>query len=190
MKITVTGDHAALYTPYNADFVARIKSIGGARWNPTLGAWTIPSNMVDAARELMRCVFGVDDTTTECNPITLQVTFHDEVSTIAGDVTMYGRCLSHASGRDSGARCGENVAFLSGAPESGGSAKNWRSVVPAGSVVLLKDVPEALYLSRPEISGCTVTPIESPCTSRIELQNELDRLLVRIAEIKSQLETK
>lgn len=184
IKIKIVGDRAMLTTPYNADFVSRIKGIGGARWDGDAKAWTIPADAVDAAREIMRAVYGQDD-----NPasggrlLKLRLKAARSMDSTCGDVTLYGKCLSRAIGRDSGARCGEGVAYVSGSPESGGSAKNWTSVVPAGSEIVLTGVPEALYNVTPAPAWCTVEIIEDAAPDFAALEAEKARLLARIHEI-------
>lgn len=188
IKINIDGDRALLTTPYNADFVTKVKGIGGAKWNGAVKAWSIPADAVDVAREIMRSVYGQDD-----NPISggrmlrLRITVNDDLREHCGDVTLYGKCLAHATGRDSGARCGDGVAYIAGGPESGGSAKNWRSTVPAGSVVALSDVPEAIYNATDAPIGCTVEIMEDEKPNLKALEEEKERLLARIREIDATL---
>lgn len=93
-----------------------------------------------------------------------------------------GKSIASAWGRDSGARVGDDVAFVEGRPESGGSFKNWRSVVPAGSVVVLHNVPQAaLQMELPE--GVTAEVMQPATIDRDALQAERKHLLARLAEI-------
>ena len=39
MKIEINAGKANVFTPYNKDFVAKIKQIGGARWNGSARCW-------------------------------------------------------------------------------------------------------------------------------------------------------
>lgn len=143
MKITVNAGKASIHSPFHPDFVVRIKGIGG-RWNAASKTWTVGENMVNEAREIMRAVYGRDDQQTDVQATDIRIRFGEEVHCTCGGITMYGKTIAKAWGRDSGARVGEDVAFVEGRPDSGGSAKNWRTIIPAGSVVAVKNVPVAL----------------------------------------------
>ena len=61
IKIEVKENKAYIYTPYNPEFVRKIKQIGGARWNSSEKAWTVPEDMVEPVREIMMEVYGETD---------------------------------------------------------------------------------------------------------------------------------
>ena len=89
--------------------------------------------------------------------------------------------MAHARGRDSGATHWDNVSYISGGPESGGSAKNWIVGDGGGSVAILYDVPEArLYSPLPD--GVEMEILEES-VDRKALEEEKQRLLARLAEI-------
>ena len=71
---------------------------------------------------------------------------------------------------------------VEGQPESGGSVKNWTSVVPQGSIVVLHNVPTAM-LAQPLPAGVRVERLENQKINRDALIAEKQRLLERIAEI-------
>ena len=77
MQIVMTEKHACIFTPYNPDFVERVKKIGNAKWKSNF--WLIPAEAVDAAREIMRDVYGYDDTMKN-DTVNLRLTFLEEVS--------------------------------------------------------------------------------------------------------------
>lgn len=118
MKIEIVDTKAYIYTPYNAEFVKAIKGIGGARWNRDKSAWAIPADCADQAREIMRRVYGEDDRPDCGERVDVRLTFDSSVSEWQSAVTIYGKTISRAYGRDSGARCGDDVAFVEGQPES------------------------------------------------------------------------
>lgn len=160
MKIEIVDTKAYIYTPYNAEFVKAIKGIGGARWNRDKSAWAIPADCADQAREIMRRVYGEDDRPDCGERVDVRLTFDSSVSEWQSAVTIYGKTISRAYGRDSGARCGDDVAFVEGQPESGGSVKNWTSVVPQGSIVVLHNVPTAM-LAQPLPAGVRVERLKN-----------------------------
>ena len=182
IKITTESNTAYLSTPYNADFVAAIKQIGGATWDRDRRAWAIPADAIDQAREIMRRVYGADDRPSAEPSVIVRLTFGREVYKLRAPVTILGKTIASAWGRDSGARVGDDVAFVEGRPESGGSVKNWCSVVPAGSVVVLHNVPQAaLQMELPE--GVTAEVMQPATIDRTALEAERERLMARLAEI-------
>ena len=60
-------------------------------------------------------------------------------------VTCFAKVLDHAFSRDSGARIGDDVVFIKGGGKSGGSAKNWRTIVEKGSIAMLYRVNRNIY---------------------------------------------
>lgn len=186
MKINIIGNLAEVYTPYNSDFVRRIKNIGGTRWDGKRKCWTIPAESIDACREIMKIVYGCCDLEENVKTVKLRLTFSDDISECCGDVVLFAKTLCHAYGRDSGGRAGDDVAYIKGEPKSGGSAKNWRSIVPGGSVVILSNVAETLLhaFDSASVPGLTVEVVtEAP--NRELLLAEREKLVKRIAEIDS-----
>lgn len=186
IKITTAPDgRARVHTPYNADFVARIKTAGG-RWDSAAKCWTVSADALDVVRAIMRDVYGMDD-----NPVRetarVRLTFEARVYECCASVTILGHTIARAFGRDSGARVGDGVYYEVGKPGSGGSVKNWISVVEAGSVVVLAAVPTAL-LDREDLpDGVTAEIIQPATIDRAALVAERERLTARIAEIDALL---
>lgn len=95
-----------------------------------------------------------------------------------------GKVLSHATGRDSGGYPGEDVAYVKGKAESGGSRNNWVSIVPENSKIILRNVNKNIYdkyMQNPD-ERYEIHLIENKVNKK-QLQQEKDRLLERIAEI-------
>lgn len=181
IKVTIVKNQALIESPYNADFVQAIKRIGGAKWDRAHRAWCIPAESVDQAREIMRRVYGMDD-----RPVTdmvdVRLTFGERVYRTTEPITIYGKTVASARGRDSGARVGDDVAFTVGRPTSGGSMKNWATIIPEGCVAVLHNVPQtALQMELPE--GVKAEVIEKKAPDRAALEAERERLLARLAEI-------
>lgn len=179
LKIVITDKDARVCTPYNPDFVEKIKGIGSARW--TGAYWRIPIEAVDAARSIMRDVYGYDDIS-ENETVTLKLTFNEDIREHSGDVVYFGKVLAHAYSRDGGARVGEDVAFISGGATSGGSRKHWDSVVEEGSVAILSNVNKNVYERTKLDEDITVELIEDK-VDRMKLQGEKERSLKRVADI-------
>lgn len=184
MKIEIIESSAYVYTPYNANFVTRIKTVGGAKWDGAKKAWKVPANTVDEVRAIMREIYGETDEPEAVEKVNVRLTFISEFSPLRAPVTLLGKTIATAYGRDSGARVGSGVTFINKSPESGGSVKNWHTVIPEGSVCVLHDVPASL-VTADNLPECVSFEIEArrPEIERIDLIAERERLLARIAEI-------
>lgn len=183
-EIKISDGKAAIYTPYNADFVSRIKLLGG-RWNPAEKCWTVADFKVEDVRAAMRSIYGQDDRPVS-ETVDVILTFDKEYYEYCGPVTILGRTIAAARGRDSGARMGDDVMFLEGEPESGGSVKKWRTVIPAGCVVKLPNLPKTATEECDLPDGVTMEIIGQNI-DREALLSEKEKLLARLAEIDALL---
>lgn len=130
-------------------------------------------------RTLCRDVYGDDGVTH--NTCTLRYAIGADRATRA-PLTLHGRPLARAFGRDTGANLADGVVVLEGGFTSGGSVKNWTTVSKGGTVVLVRDFPrdaaKELVLTDDRFS------IE-PEVDLTDLREERDRLVARLAEIDS-----
>lgn len=186
MKIEAKDGVANVYTPYNPDFVKKIKGIGGAKWNDSQKCWSIPETAVEAVREIMADIYGYSDVK-ENETVSLKITFNKAIHSERSDVVLFGKVLAHAYGRDSGARVGDDVAYISGGATSGGSVKNWDSVVREGSVAILSNVNKSVYEKAETEYDITVEVIKAK-EDKQSLLEEKERLLKRIIEIEKLLQ--
>jgi hypothetical protein len=188
LMIKVEEEKANIFTPYNADFVKKIKGIGGARWNASKKCWSIPKEFVERCRNIMFDVYGKTDEV-DCNKLKLRLTFLEDAWEERGDITMFGKILCHATSRDSGGYItDDDVALISGNIDSGGSAKYWGSSIDKGTVMELINVSEHLYkkyLENPD-ENVKVEVIEDK-TDRDKLIEEKNKLLARLEEINKLL---
>lgn len=184
IKVKVSDGKAAIYSPYNKSFVTRIKVLG-AKWDADARCWVVDESALEEAREVMREVYGQDD-----RPVTESVDvilhFCEDVGVFCAGVEVLGRTIATAFGRDSGAKVGEGVMFLQGQPRSGGSAKNWMTIVPAGCVVKLPKIPKEIS-QNPTLPDGVRMEVDVSKSSRCELEKERDKLLARLAEIEQLL---
>lgn len=177
---------AEVYTPYSKEFISELKRrVGGARWSASQKCWTVPEEALDAVRDILKSVYGYTDQADAgrlCT-VTLKVAY---MVAECGPVSIFNRVVARAYSRDSGATVGDGVVFKAGAPESGGSAKYWKTIVD-GCIVEMHHVPEAaIETGVPE--GCeilSITPEEDE--SRKRLLEERERLLARLSEIDREL---
>ena len=188
IKVNIENGRAKVFTPFNRDFVAAIRSVGGRKWDADDKCWTVPEESLPQVRQIMMDVYGETDLPGTCGSVTVKVTFKEEYSERRDDVIIFKKVIASARGRDSGARPGDDVTYLEGEPTSGGSMKNWESVVPAGAVVLLRHVPLSVWEQDKDSEYYTAEIVdEGKDVKRKELEEEKARLLARIAEIDKEL---
>lgn len=172
--------------PYNTKFILGAKKLAG-KWLPYDKAWSFSTQHEDLVRALCHKWFGTDGTVPP-DLVDVQITFREARSEDEGPVTIFGRVVARAHGRDTTARLGERVVFVEGKAFSRGDHKGWRTIVGEGSLVRMTGVPRALAGSQ-VLSGIDVSIIE-PATSldkTARLQAERLRLAARIAEIDATL---
>lgn len=190
MKITALGNgKVAIDTPYNPQFVERLKLLG-AKWNATKQVWTADERSKDSIRQAMMEVYGRTDE--PCELVDIKITLEQELEEWRGQVFLFGRCIARATSRDSGARVGEGVEFEQGKPRSGGSVKYWTTKVPAGSVIVLRDVAKGAVEGEVDWQakyGSYVVLDKASDTRQRELLAEQAQLVKRLAEIETELAT-
>jgi len=143
IRIMCKDGRACLKSPYNPEFVKRVKLMGG-RWNPDGQYWHVDEGLLEDLRALLREVYGMDDLTEgKQETVTVELTFKDSYEKRTAPVIIFGRTVASAFGRDTGARVGDGVVFTKGAPQSGGSRANWCTCIPEGCVVKMLNVPVA-----------------------------------------------
>ncbi|MBQ3583812.1 MAG: hypothetical protein IJA27_03770 [Lachnospiraceae bacterium] len=184
IKIKISNKTAEVYAPYHKDFIEKIKYIGGAKWNGYNQCWCVPIDTIDAVRIILKKVFGYDDLEFP-ETLKIKVTIKEDVYEDKNDIFLLGKCLCHASGKNSGGKPGEDVAYVEGYPTSGGSASNWYSLIRAGSVIILNNVNKSLYDSYNKSSEYDLEIIDN--NNRDKLLLEKEWLLKRLAEIESLL---
>lgn len=186
VKIVENGENIKIYTPYSKDFVKEIKSrVGGAKWNSDDSCWIASLDSIEIVREIMRDVYGIDDLMeNDDRKVTVKVTFESVYDALCDSCRLLGKEICIAKGRDSGGKAGRDVIFLKGKPTSGGSMRNWYSIVDKGCVVLLKNVSAALWEKFCEVPQYgIVAELVSESIDRDALEKERAELLTRLAEI-------
>jgi hypothetical protein len=95
--------------------------------------------------------------------------------------------IARASSRDSGAKISPRVRWVSGdLPDSGGSAKYWRTYIDAPAVFDIVDFPEAALdklTTQTTDRGFTFEILQDQIINLDALRAERDRLTARIEEI-------
>ncbi|MEZ9587108.1 hypothetical protein BCU09_14395 [Vibrio cyclitrophicus] len=120
---------ASLKSDYNSLLVEECRWLGGT-WDKEQNSWIFPGFVSDEVEEL--------DEIYNSAPITVEITAIEEVLEYGKGIEFLGRLLCRAFGRDSGARIDTNVALISGYATSGGSHRNWATILREDSVLRLQ----------------------------------------------------
>lgn len=186
IKIKVENEKAYVYTPFNKNFAKKMRAMNG-NWNGS--AWVVNSMFVSAVREIMRNVYGYDDTDTDIQTVTLRIVFLENQSAYHDGIRMFGKTIATAYSKNSGAKLGDDVALIKGSIYSGGSVKNWNTEIDRDTVINLYNVPVTMYekekdsYNPEEIKIEVVEDEDANGTAISKLKEEKEKLLRRIAEI-------
>jgi hypothetical protein len=186
VEITNHSDKIHVVTPYNSEFVAFARRCR-AKWNKP--AWVFDARDTEAVRTECLRVFGCDGTVS-AQMVSVKITWVSEETNRHGPISVMGRTIARAFGRDSGARMGDGFVILSGGFWSGGSVKNWRTGASEGTAILLRDVPERTaqeFISNPPPHLSAEIVFEGG-PNEGALREERERLIARIAEIDAILQ--
>lgn len=188
IQVEIKNGKAYIASPYNVEFVRRIKLSGG-KWSAASKRWYVPEPALSAVRDMMMEVYGETDEGPAPECVTLVVKWLEDDWEPCGPVTFAGRVIASAWSRDSGAKPGTNVNFVAGNPTSGGSAKNWSTRIPEGCVAEIYYVPlnKAQELVNNHPRWMEVSIKDSPVIDKAALKAEREQLVKRVAEIDALL---
>lgn len=127
----------SLKSDYNSLLVEECRWLGGS-WDKEQNAWIFPGFVSDEVEELDDIYNSV--------PITVEITAIEEILEYGKGIEFLGRPLCRAFSRDSGARIDSEVALISGCATSGGSQKNWATILNEDSVLRLQVPLEILEI--------------------------------------------
>ncbi len=115
-----------IVTPYNKEFVSKARNLRG-KWDKTKNAWIFDDSIEEYVRQSLIECYGTtgEDPVETCSLLVKDFTRYASKS----DVELFGRSIARAYGRDSGAKLGDNIIWISGTYDSGGSVKNWSTDV-------------------------------------------------------------
>ena len=189
MKIEWTEKEILVRTQYHPALPARARKIGG-KWDAHKKMWKFDIRDEGRVEELYRAIYGHWDTDGKpaADAVTVQVEYLDNYYEYCAGIFFGGRQVARATGRDSGAKLGNGVVLLDGKVGSGGSRKNWKTYIDAGTIVEIKDIPMAAVQAEIDNNDgeYEITIIGDINVSA--LTEEKNRLLARIAEIDTILD--
>lgn len=183
MTIEVINGTLIVNSEYNSDFVEGARKLNG-RWSG--GAWHFDPRVREEVEALCLRCYGQNSTVNDL--VNIHVEFTETKSVRCGPISINGRTLARAMGRDSGAKLGDGVVIVEGKIGSGGSAKNWETYVGKGTKMRIFDFPRAAaenLIANPP--SRMIATIEAPevIIDTAALEEERDRLLARLAEIEA-----
>lgn len=134
-----TAGICTLKAEYNTILVEKCKRLGGT-FDRDTGAWVFSGCVADEVEKL--------DEVFNSEKVTVEITAIDRIFCYGNDgnfPSFLGYTLARAKDRDSGASLQHGVALIEGEVSSGGSRKNWATIVESGSVFRLQ-VPQQLLV--------------------------------------------
>ena len=176
MKIERTEKQIQVTSPYHPSLPAKAKKLGG-KWDGS--CWVFDIRDEDRVKDLYLKVYGEWENAVEA--VTVKITAKDRISEWNAGIFFGPRQIARATGRDSGAKLGDGVICLQGKATSGGSVKNWTTVINEGSVFEIKDFPKALLDNDNASWDVEMIDINKPDTAALEAEKAA--LLLRLAEI-------
>ncbi len=176
-------------TPYHPDLPNLFRKAGG-RWDYDKRRWLFDERDSSLVDSILIDVFGTNG---RDNPplVDVRLGFPEGYYEVRSGIFLAGRCLARATGRDSGATLGDGVIVAEGdAPTSGGSAKNWTTVIRSGCALEVRDLPrpavDKLVAEAPD--GVDITIVrEHVEPSLADLQARRDTLLEELAYLEHQI---
>lgn len=173
-------------SPYNEIFVQKAHNLRG-KFNA--GVWIFDDSLIDYVREIMIEIYG---TTGEkpFDTVTLVVKNYSNWN-VRGTITLFGKSIARAFGRDSGARLCDDIVFIDGIYRSGGSVKNWYTELKDATFEI-HNFPEP-SLCLPDVKkaieeGWVIVKNNVKTRSIEKIKSEIEECNKRMDELKSELE--
>lgn len=185
IQLTIVDDQVKVISPYNAEFVQKCRNLRGKFKS---GAWWFDDSIIDYVREAMIQFYG---TTGEMPVEYCSLVISDFSETMSrGPVVLFGRTIAKAYGRDSGAKLGEAIIFISGEYDSGGSVKNWTTRVENATFEIQNfPVPmtEKEEVQKAIAEGwCKIKKVQKK-RAKEEIEAEIQELKEKINELETEL---
>lgn len=176
-------------SPYNKEFATKARNLRG-KWDASKSAWIFDESVEDYLRKALLDCFGV----TGEEPVEMCSLLINDLTTYAdrSAVELFGRTIAKAYGRDSGAKLGDDIIWISGKHKSGGSVKNWRTEVIDATFEIqnfpvertkFQDVQEAIS------EGWCEIKISKKKRSREEIAADIEACKIRLSELEKELES-
>jgi hypothetical protein len=146
MKTAITNFNESLLLvniEYCPQAIRKIKNLGQATWDKTMKGWLVSKAYEVELKDILLEYYGTDGSFSD-KRVNIELVTNQYIKMSQKPVLFSGKTLAQAFHRDSGARVGQNVALIEGSINSGGSSKNWETIVEKGSRFKLMHVNEQL----------------------------------------------
>ncbi|SHJ19764.1 hypothetical protein SAMN05443429_1129 [Cruoricaptor ignavus] len=175
-------------TPFNREFVTKARNLRGS-WDKKTEEWVFDDSIEDYVKAALMEIYG----TTGEEPVetcSLLIKKFRAVGDRAA-VELFGRTIAKAWGRDSGAKLGDNIIWISGTYQSGGSVKNWNTRIENGHFEIqnfpvartrFDDVQEAIA------EGWCEIKMPKKKRRREDIEAEIKKQEDILAQLKTELE--
>lgn len=178
MKVVIENGKMKVESPYNKEFVARAKQLGG-KWSAPY--WVFSEDNEDFVRTALMAIYGEDGTPSE----TVKIDVRLEDKYYGQEIIVAGRCIARRRGRDSAVSMENGAILVSGGFEGrGGSVRRPSIDKPKGETIIRVSVPKkALENIDVDYTICETRKIDKEA-----LEREKAELLKRLKEIDAILE--
>lgn len=182
ITVTVEGSKVVTTTPYNPDFIAPAKGLGGRFLGKEngLGKWQFDSRDEQRVRDLLRTTYGTDGDAVETVTVRIDITKASDP-----EFRRFGRLIARRDERDADVRLGPGVVLVHGGFQGRGGSMKYPELGPLdGTILEVRDIPAG----HPDLSD--LGPRDEIVDTGIDpagLAAERARLVARIAEIDALL---
>jgi hypothetical protein len=159
VTIRIAHGRLELHAPYHPVLPFRSKQIGGKWLGPEVG-WVFPLEEEEALRRVCLDIWAVDGSLSDLDEaVDLTITVDERAPVRAifvayqSPIFLVGREVAASLKNLRGARPGRGVKFLQGSPRCVPSSNSWMTVIPNGSVFIIRDVPSRAASRFREVVG-------------------------------------
>ncbi len=173
-------------TPYNEKFVQKARNFRG---NFKEGAWHFDDSIEDYVKAALMECYG----TTGEEPVEYCSLLIKDYRG-SGDrrpVELFGRTIARAFGRDSGAKLGDDIIWIDGTYNSGGSVKNWRTYVDGTFEIQKFPLPRTEFedIQKAIQEGWCEIKMPKKKRTREQVQADIDKHTAILEELRNELST-
>ena len=189
MRVRLTTEEGRLRVeaPYNTLFSRRARNLGGT-WSALHRVWTFHPRVERDVRRVCRDIYGDDGDGPPDTVVLRALALRKVVSGRRSGILLGGRPIASASGRDTGARVGQDRVLESGSIDSGGSRENWVTTMAAGTRVRVYDMPRKWYeQGKWNRKARQITLVDDEAAERESLLSRRARLEEEIRKIDAAL---
>lgn len=177
-------------TPYNADFVHRVKTLH-ARWNANEKTWDVPEEAEQGLLSILKDIFGYDPNSDTGETVTVQYIAEDlrVIDKHRDSIAFGGIEIARRRYRDSEVTLHSSTFVVEGAfDKKGGSMGNPR-IEKCDTVKLQTTISKQTYDSLSDEIKAKMMIIEKKENNRrSELETLRAKLLKQLAEVEKELE--